>query len=365
MAALLFTGAPIAASAQQKVDDRLASRLAAAVHLHAVINDSIAAARAQSRRVLPPDSIRAGALRLFYTRANVDPELAAALVTAAGRAAQSADAIFGDDLANFALRRPIGIAAIAGRWSIGTWVRLDIEAGGSRSVQIRPPVTEQKLEDAIITLVGTMATAGWATTTLAPWDGNWIPARRTTSEEWEAAAIDLATSSAAVARSCYTGSIAACDAALGLTPSNDPLADWYTPDGWRVLVATWHPPKNAFDLIQDRARCIEARDDAACERVARTHSVPIPLVYSTRATLLATAFDVGGRQAYHRLSNATGTASDALALAAGVTADSLVRAWRSRVLAATPRSSAPTIAETALFAGWCMLFGVAATRRRP
>jgi hypothetical protein len=366
LGALLLATAPHAVRAQQSAEEQLASHLIATARVHDAINDSLSAARAENRRILPPDSIRSGPLRVFYKKENLGAETAGLLATAVDRASKAADSTFGDDLEKFALHRPIGVIAIPGRWSIGTYVRLEIEAGGSRSVLIRPPVTERKLEDAITDLTGTMATAGWATSTaISSWDGEWIPPRHSTHEEWEDAAINLATSPSAVARSCHTGSIAACDAALGLTPSKDPLTDWYTPDGWRVLVGSWHPPKDAFEVIKDRSLCIEKRDDAACARAARTHSVPIPLAYSTRATLLATAFEIGGRQAYHRLINATGTPMDGLALAAGVSADSLVRVWRTRVLSATPRSSAPTIPEAALFAGWFALLGVASTRRRP
>ena len=366
LGALVLAAAPYVARAQQSAEDRLASHLIATVRVHDAINDSLSELREANRRILPPDSMRAGALRLFYKKGNLDPALAAVLTTAAEHAASAADSTFGDDLASFALQRPIVVTALAGRWSIGTYAVLEIAAGGARSVQIRPPLTERKFEDAITDLTGTMATAGWVTSTnVASWDGQWVPPRHTTHDEWEEAAINLATSTAAVARSCYAGSIAACDAALGLTPSKDPLTDWYTPDGWRVLVGSWHPPKDAFEILRDRARCVDARDDAACERVARTRPVPIPLSYATRATLLATAFEIGGRSAYHRLVTAKGTPGDGLALAAGVSTDSLVTAWRARVLTAAPSSSAPTIPEAALFAGWCAIFGVVAARRRP
>jgi hypothetical protein len=366
LGALVLATAPHAVRAQQSAEEQLASHLIATLRVRAAINDSLSAARAENRRILPPDSIRAGALRLLYKQGNLGPELVGLLATAADRASKTADSTFGDDLPNFTLHRPIGVVAIPGRWSVGTFVRLDIESGGSRSVLIHPPVTERKLEDGITDLTGTMATAGWAKpVAVALWDGAWVPPRHSTHEEWEEAAINLATSPAAVARSCYTGSVAACDAALGLTPSKDPLTDWYTPDDWRVLVGSWHPPKDAFELLKDRTLCVENRDNTACERAARAHPVPIPLAYSTRATLLATALEIGGRHAYHRLINTTGAPIDGLAVAAGVSPDSLVRVWRMRVLAATPRSSAPTIPEAALFAGWCALFGIASTRRRP
>jgi len=54
-----------------------------------------------------------------------------------------------------------------------------------------------------------------------------------------------------------------------------------------------------------------------------------------------------------------------LSIAAGVGADSLIGEWRSRVLASTPPSSAPTPLDAALFVGWTVAFGIAATRKRP
>jgi hypothetical protein len=91
--------------------------------------------------------------------------------------------------------------------------------------------------------------------------------------------------------------------------------------------------------------------------------VPIPLNLYTRATLLGFALERGGPSAYARLLRAKGTPLEILANTAGVAPEVLVNEWRSRVLAALPRSAVPTGAETTVLLAWTVLFGVVATRR--
>jgi hypothetical protein len=197
------------------------------------------------------------------------------------------------------------------------------------------------------------------------WAGGWVPSRRTTHADYEDAAIDLASSNAAIARTCYSGSVPACESALGLTDVHDALSEWYAPEGWRVLVSSWKPPKDAYSVIADRAECIEKKATQVCERLARSRPVPIPLTFATRSTLLGLALERGGRPAYSRLVGAKGTPLQMLSTAAGVSPDSLIREWRTRVLAATPKSTSPSPVEATVFIAWTLIFGFVAGRRRP
>ena len=99
--------------------------------------------------------------------------------------------------------------------------------------------------------------------------------------------------------------------------------------------------------------------------ISRTRPVPIPLTFATRATLLGLALERGGRPAYARLIGAKGTALQMLSTAAGVTPDSLIREWRTRVLSAAPKSTSPSPVEASVFIAWTLVFGFAASRRRP
>ena len=102
-----------------------------------------------------------------------------------------------------------------------------------------------------------------------------------------------------------------------------------------------------------------------CERLSRTRPIPIPLQFGARQTLFGLALERGGRTAYSRLAAAKGTPLQILSTISGVSADSLIREWRARVAAAAPKSPSPSVEEAAVFVGWTLLFGFAATRRRP
>jgi hypothetical protein len=354
---------------QQQVQlQRLHDRLLSAARISNQLRDSAEYLRTHRWIELPPDSLSAGPLRFKFVEKNLGADLKATLQAAAQGAASVADSTFGDAAAAFLGDAPIVVSN--DRWRVSGWspsfgiVVLEIANGGGRSTIIRSPITKRRIEDGILDLVGTMATAHLLDNAVQ-WGGEWVPAQRMTRDRWEDAAVDLASSNAAIARTCYAGSIPACESALGLTKVADPLMDWFSPEGWRVLISEWHPPKEDYVAIAARADCVEKKIDSICLRLSRARPVPIPLSFATRSTLFATALERGGRSAYARLVAAKGTPMEVLSIAAGVGADSLIGEWRSRVLASTPPSSAPTPLDAALFVGWTVAFGIAATRKRP
>ena len=102
-----------------------------------------------------------------------------------------------------------------------------------------------------------------------------------------------------------------------------------------------------------------------CKRLARSLRIPIPLNMWTRSTLFDLAIERGGRSAYTRLRDAQGTPLEVLATVAGVGPAVLVNDWRTHVLAAVPHSAVPSGSETTVLIAWTLVFGFAATRRRP
>ena len=353
--------------AQAQSVDQLRTRLVAASRLGKLLKDSAKTLHDMRLRELPPDSLTAGPLSFHFLKSNFGADLQASLRSAGTHTMSVADSMFGDDVNGIAGTTPI-LATRShsrfGRFSTMDMVTLELADGGGRSTTVRAPVTVRKLEDGILDLLGTMATARAPAITIQ-WAGGWVPSRRTTRESFEDAAIDLASSNAAVARTCYAGSVPACESALGLTRVHDALSEWYAPEGWRILVNSWKPPKEAYSVIADRVECLEKKVMAVCERLARSRPVPIPLSFATRATLLGLALERGGRSAYSRLVEAKGTPLEMLAITAGVTPDSLIREWRRRVLAASPKSASPSPVEATVFITWTLIFGFAASRRRP
>jgi hypothetical protein len=359
------TIAPCAAHAQSV--DQLRARLVSASRLGHLLRDSLKVLHDARVRELPPDSLAAGELRFRFVKSNFGTDLQATLQAAGTHTMAAADSMFGDALRGIAGTAPILATrshSSFGRFSTADLVTLELADNGGRSTTVRAPITERKLEDGILDILGTMATAR-VPENVIQWGGGWVPSRRTTHESWEDASIDLASSNAAVARTCYAGSLPACETALGLTDVHDALSEWYSPEGWRILVSSWKPPKDAYSVIADRVECVEKKVMAVCEQLSRTRPVPIPLTFATRATLLGLALERGGRPAYSRLMGAKGTALQMLSTAAGVTPDSLIREWRTRVLAAAPKSASPSPMEASVFIAWTLAFGFAASRRRP
>ena len=368
--AMTASGGHAQSVAQTRPDglQRLHDRLISTARLSNALRDSAAYFRSRRWTTLPPDSLAAGPLRIRFAGKTLGADLEATLREAAIGAAAVADSTLGDAAATFLGDAPI--VASRDSWQSRGWVPgfdimvLELANGGGRTTIIRAPITRRRVEDAILDLIGTMATAHLLENAVQ-WGGEWIPAQGMTRERWEDAAVDLASSNAAIARTCHAGSIPACESALGLTKVGDPLMDWYTPAGWRVLISEWHPAKEDFVAIGARAECVEKKIDSVCLRLSRARPVPIPLSFATRSTLFATALKRGGRPAFARLMSAKGTPLEVLSIAAGVSADSLVSEWRSRVLASTPRSSLPTPLDAVLFVGWTLALGAAATRKRP
>jgi hypothetical protein len=342
------------------------ARLVSALRDRRTAQDSLDTLRARRGVDLPPDSLTSGLIRVRYAKANLGPSVEATLRGAVLHASAVADAQFGD--ARFDGTQAAIIVNRVQRGMIGslTFDVLQIELPGptGRLSTIRSPVTQRKLADELLDMTGTIATQG-VPESVTKWAGYWAPSRPLTADDWQGAALDLATSSSSVTRTCYSGSETGCESALGLTPVHDRLTEWYTPDGWRALVDTWDPPVGDPALVAAHADCVKKNVIETCKRLALSRQVPIPLNMSTRSTLFNLAIARGGRSAYTRLRGATGTPLEVLARVAGVAPAVLVDDWRAHVLAALPRSALPSAGETTALVAWTVLFGFAATRRRP
>lgn len=197
------------------------------------------------------------------------------------------------------------------------------------------------------------------------WASGWTPTIRPTDAQWERVAILLATSPSSRARDCYTGVLAECAAVLNLAsaPDNDPWRAWYRPADWPEAVAEW-APKDPADSLLVRA-CSRKRDLASCELAITRFAPRNPLPGIATHTLLATALERGGPDAFARLAAATGAPTEILQATAGVDPMMLVAEWRTRVSAARPASPTPTLAQGGAMAFWVIALGLIATRRRP
>lgn len=364
-ALLLAGGAPRSATAQSAAQFR--ARMVSALHNRRVVLDSLAILHAQRATDLPPDSITSGVIRVRYSATNLGADLQATLAAAVRRAGTIADAQLGDVKLDSSAESVVLVTRIEGvqlgALSFGV-VRIELPGNDGRISVLRQPITQRKLVDAILDMIGTLATQQ-APANMIRWAGFWAPSRPLSAEDWRNAALDLTTSGSSITRTCYAGSVPACESSLGLTVVRDTLVEWYAPEGWRALVSEWQPPADSTALRAARAECVEKKVMETCKRLARQRRIPIPLNMWTRSTLFDFAIERGGRAAYSRLRGATGTPLEILATVAGEGPTVLVNEWRARVLAAVPHSAVPSGTETSVLIAWTLVFGFAATRRRP
>jgi hypothetical protein len=361
----LALAAPALRAANAQESAPLRKRLVSALRDRKAAVDSAEALKVRRAHDLPPDSLSSGVVRVRFSKQNLGADLQGTLAAAVQRAGAIADVQFGDAK----LDGPESVILVdrAERPSLTALtlnvLRIELPGTNGRISVVRSPLSESKIADELLDMVGSLATQG-IPANVTRWAGFWAPSRPLTSDDWVGASLDLMTSSSSVTRTCYTGSETACEIALGLTPVSDPLVDWYTPEGWRALVSTWDPPMNDPALAAAHAECVVRKVLETCKRLARTRNVPFPLSMMTRSTLFNLAISRGGRSAYTRLRNATGTPREVLSIVAGVPAEVLVDDWRTHVLAAAPHSVLPSGAETTALIAWTAIFGFAATRRR-
>lgn len=199
-------------------------------------------------------------------------------------------------------------------------------------------------------------------TAVARWLRSSLPIDTTTDLEWASLRFELVSSPALIDRACYSGSVDACKAALGLTNEPAPLTSWYDAAGRRTLVHGMWPSQMVDRVARDR--CI-AGSDAECLAVLRADGVlgsEPPASSQARGTLIARAIAIGGANSLDRLVNTSGSVADVLAATAAVPVDSVVATWQRRVRGRKVESASfsPTIGLVAI--GWVLLMGGLALR---
>jgi hypothetical protein len=173
--------------------------------------------------------------------------------------------------------------------------------------------------------------------------------------------VELVTAPSIAVRRCYAGAVDACGAALGVV-RGDPIPVWYDASERRALVRQWRdaPQLGVRPAINS---CLRNESDAACLDVLRALQVGPPLTNDARQSLMRLALASGGPRAFTRLSQSAGQPFERrLAMASGLPTDSLLRRWRSEIIAARPKSvtMAASFGWSAL--AWAVVFGLLALR---
>ena len=197
---------------------------------------------------------------------------------------------------------------------------------------------------------------------LQGWLGAPLVPPRDTTRERATVYVDLVTSRASIGRRCFAGDIAACRMALGLSPTDRPVRDWWTAADRRALVP---------DLLGDyylveatrrsaAAACVRDGVDSACipilESIPRA-ALPRPVGPQARITLAQLALQRGGRESYARLlGDSLAGFADRLAAASGMTPDALITAWHGAIIASRPtRVTLPWLTAVVVL-GWVGVF---------
>ena len=195
------------------------------------------------------------------------------------------------------------------------------------------------------------------------WFGADFPRPTASEPRWLPAYTEMATAPYRSTRECLLGDLDECRRALGLIPTSNPTADWYTDVGRRALVGSRRRP--AERLYPRHAaqydQCLEG-DDAACSAALSDWKASPPFGGMTRETLVQHAFRMGGPAAYSRLRTTTGTIEERLAGAAGVSGDVLIRSWRDTILDAAGQPTAATVPIVLTALSWIGVFTLLALR---
>ena len=175
--------------------------------------------------------------------------------------------------------------------------------------------------------------------------------------------IEMATAPSIAVRNCFAGDDAACRAALGLVEEGDRLLLWFSPAERLALVRR---ATEVQRLAVGRAAdaCLTEQSDQDCLTVLHSlHWIDPPLLHDARQSLARLALDAGGRGAYRRLAGGRGQPlAERLAAAARISSDSLIRRWRSAVVAARPRAVPIGPAGAWMALSWAVVFGLLALR---
>lgn len=361
-------GVPATSPAQVNAESLVAEssrRLAAASARSRANLEQLETLRAMALRDTPPDSIVAGSLTLRVPGEPLDAKSRATLQGAVEAAWDSVSRFAGPAAAAIAAATTIEFTR---NWSVNprrvrsTSIGVPGPSGSAHYFGKNP--TESESRDAIVALLGSSDAAAMPQSVRA-WSSAWTPVAAPTSGNWSETAFNLATSQSSYSRDCLRGTLSACHTILDFNSraKGDNWRPAYRPPDLRALVASWRTSDpDAQEVVR---RCVKELRDEACDIVAAVMNIPAPVPVRAKQLLIAHALSAGGAGSFDRLTSATGTPAEVIAIVAGMPIDQVVAEWQQLLSAAEPKGSAPSAAELATIVAWTLIFGTLATRRRP
>jgi hypothetical protein len=320
-----------------------------------------AAARSESLRAEPHDSIRVGRLTVF-ARAIDD-----VVQQATAAAWRTLDSIYGDAASGLA-EYPLTLTSQERINQVEFFRPLP---GGQQRIIVDSTAEVRDITWQLVN-AGALSIQAQADSALKNWLGGAPLAEQTGLLSPRARAYEeMVLAPWRSVRSCYLGDLTWCRVALGLAQDSDPVRHWFDAAERRDVVSDLINYDHVRRQRLATDRCLTLRSDEACVAILRslpsTIPLPLPLPYATRLTLVRRAIDLGGRDAYSRVARGEGSIEERLASAAGVGADSLIAGWRRDILAAPPKTVTFTAAAGWSAVGWVTLLallGLRSTRWR-
>jgi hypothetical protein len=180
--------------------------------------------------------------------------------------------------------------------------------------------------------------------------------------DWGNVRFDLLESPSVLGPRCYRGDIVACSMQLGLTPVEDPVMAWY--DSLTRISAVKRDTARTLRWDEAATRDCLTGNDAACGRALhaiRMFELP-PAGPFSRDALTWQAIRMGGEGAIERLIMSGGTPAEALAAAAKVPADSVIKAWHRNIREGSLSSDDLHLPMMLVALGWVALLAFLSTR---
>lgn len=178
---------------------------------------------------------------------------------------------------------------------------------------------------------------------------------------WTQFRLDLVSSPSSAARACYEGNMVPCRKILGLTPTADPVLEWFDAAARRKVVERLGHDIRRIDY-SGTDRCLAGVDSACISVLQRSKQISPVALSGHRVALVQLALQMGGQESLARLLTAKGTPAERIADAAGVSADSVVRVWHGRVRNVRIPSDDMSLVIAAASLGWIGLLGALALR---
>lgn len=182
--------------------------------------------------------------------------------------------------------------------------------------------------------------------------------------DWATLRLAVVSSPSFLGKSCYLGDLRACRTFLGLDTVADPPRMLYDSTGRRIVVKSGGEFYARASRVATQ-RCLDGNDDACITVLEMAGTRPVGSNFE-RGSLVLQAIDLGGTRAVERLVVTPGSASDALAAAAGQPFDSVLASWQRHLRDRTSGSPMPLIVaiSSIVWIAVCLFFALRSSRWR-